>query len=176
VCAVDVGVGHDDHALVAQIIELELRAHLHAECEREIGQLLVAAHLLGAGAGDVQDFAAQRQDRLVSRERACLAEPPRGIAFDQEDFGVLLARARAIGELAGQAQLPRRRLAGDFLLLAPAHAVFRLPNAPIQQALRFLVCFQASDRTDRGRRSRRSSPLRSKPSGLWFGLRIAVRG
>ena len=48
--AVDVGVGHDDDALVAQRILVELVAGAAAERELEVGDFAVGADLVGGGA------------------------------------------------------------------------------------------------------------------------------
>ena len=62
--AVDIGVGHDDDPLVAEVLVAVARAGAGAERLDEIGELLVLRQLLLAGAGDVEDLAAERQDRL----------------------------------------------------------------------------------------------------------------
>ena len=62
--AVDVGVGHDDDPLVAQRILVELVAVAAAQCERQVGDLAVGADFVGGGAGDVEDLAADGEDRL----------------------------------------------------------------------------------------------------------------
>ena len=46
--AVDVGVGHDDHALVAQRVLVPFVARAAAQREGEVGDLAVGADLLGA--------------------------------------------------------------------------------------------------------------------------------
>ena len=62
--AVDIGVGHDDDLLVAQILFVEMRAGAAAERLDQIGELRVLRQLVLAGGGDVQNFAAQRQHGL----------------------------------------------------------------------------------------------------------------
>ena len=62
--AVDIGVGHDDDLLVAQVLVAIMRARPAAERLDEIGELLVLRELVLAGAGHVEDLAAQRQHRL----------------------------------------------------------------------------------------------------------------
>ena len=82
--AVDVGVGHDDDFLVAQLVFLVMRADAAAERLDEIGQLLVAGELVARGAGDVQDLAAQRQDGLVGAVARLLRRAACRIAFDDK--------------------------------------------------------------------------------------------
>ena len=62
--AVDVGVGHDDDLLVAQILLVIMRAGAAAERLHQIGELRVLRQLVLAGRRDVEDLAAQRQHRL----------------------------------------------------------------------------------------------------------------
>src|SRR3546814_17076527 len=62
--AIDVGVGHDDDTFVPQAVGVAILAHSAAEREREVGDFLIGANLVGAGAGDVHSLAADRQDRL----------------------------------------------------------------------------------------------------------------
>ena len=68
--AVDVGVGHDDDLVVAQVVDVEARPEADAERLGEVGDLLVAAELGRGGAEDVEDLAAQRQQRLGLAGRA----------------------------------------------------------------------------------------------------------
>ena len=72
----------------------------------------------------------------VSRARALLAEPPARIAFDDEDFGAGRRLDGAVGELAGQAQLARRRLAADLLFAPALQAVLGLVDRPFEQLRR----------------------------------------
>ncbi len=48
--AVDIGVGHDDDALVAQLVVLVALARAAAQRLDQIGELLVLAQLVGGGA------------------------------------------------------------------------------------------------------------------------------
>ena len=85
--AVDVGVGHDDDALVAQILVAVARARAAAERLHQVGEFLVLLQLARRRAGDVQDLAAQRQDGLRVAVARLLGRAAGGVAFDQEDFG-----------------------------------------------------------------------------------------
>ena len=62
--AVDVGIGHDDDLLVAQILLVIMRAGAAAERLDQVGKLRVLRQLVLAGGGDVENFPAQRQHRL----------------------------------------------------------------------------------------------------------------
>src|SRR3546814_1607078 len=93
--------------------------------------LLVAGELVGRGAGDVQGLAAQRQHGLGLAVARLLGRAARRIALDEEDLGTGGGAARAVGELARQAQLAGRRLAGEVLRTALALALLR----PFQHAL-----------------------------------------
>ena len=62
--AVDVGVGHDDDLLVAQILVVIVRAGAAAERLDQIGKLGVLRQLVLAGRGDVENLAAQWQHGL----------------------------------------------------------------------------------------------------------------
>ncbi len=55
VCAVDVGVGHDNDAMVAQFREIELLTHRSADRGDQSAHLVVREHLIQAAALDVQD-------------------------------------------------------------------------------------------------------------------------
>ncbi len=62
--AVNIGVGHNDDARVAQIFLPVVRAGAATDGLHQIGELSVCRYLVARGGGDVQDLAAQRKDRL----------------------------------------------------------------------------------------------------------------
>ena len=94
---------------------------------------LVGADLVGGGGGDVEDLAADRQDRLGLAVARLLGRAAGAVAFDDEQFGARGIVIGAVGELAGQAQLARagRGLALD-LALGAALAAAR-PSARATQ-------------------------------------------
>ena len=100
--AVDVRIGHDDDAMVAQLGELEVVADAGAERGDQRADLVGAQDLVEARPLDVQDLAAQRQDRLEPPVAALLGRAAGGIALDQEQLGVRRIALLAVGELAGQ--------------------------------------------------------------------------
>ena len=117
--AVHVGVGHDDHLVVARLLDVELLADAGADRGDQRPDLLVREHLVDAVLLDVDDLAAQRQDRLGVAVAALLGRAAGGVALDDEDLGQRGVAHRAVGELAGQRRVLQRRLApGEVARLA----------------------------------------------------------
>ena len=117
--AVDVGVGHDDDLVVAQLVGGEfVGADAGAERGDQRADLLRRQHLVHARAFDVEDLAAQRQHRLEFAVAALLGGAAGGIALDDEQFGFGRVAFLAIGELARQRGDAERAFAGHFAGLA----------------------------------------------------------
>ena len=118
--AVDVGVGHDDDLVVAQLVGVELvAADAGAERGDQRADLLAAQHLVEARALDVEDLAAQRQHRLEFAVAALLGGAAGRVALDDEEFGLGRIALLAVGELAGQrGDVERALAAGQFARLA----------------------------------------------------------
>src|SRR5580704_4965058 len=90
--AVDIGIGHDDDLVVAQLVGIEvLAARITADARAERcdqrADLLRGEHLVEAGALDIEDLAAQRQHRLVFPRTPLLRRAAGGIALDEEQLG-----------------------------------------------------------------------------------------
>ena len=129
--AVDVGVGHDDDAVVAQRRRRRSPCGCRSRARGSRSAISVLARILSAVAlATLRILPRIGRIAWVLRSRACLALPPALIALDDEQLGLAVAFARAVGELAGQAQLARvgRGLALD-LALGLARAAAR-PSAP----------------------------------------------
>ena len=84
--AIDIRVGHDDDLFVAKVLFLVMRSGAASERLDKIVELLIARELVAGGAGDIQNFAAQRQDRLVSAIARLLGGAAGGITFDDKEF------------------------------------------------------------------------------------------
>ena len=141
--AVDVGVGHDDDPLVTQAVVVVVRAGTATQCQNEILDFLVLAHLVGGGAGHVEDLAAQRQDGLGLPVPCGLGRAAGRVALDQEDFGTDGRGTRAVGQLARQTKLAGGGLALLLAILAAAQALVGLGDHVFQQDVAgFLVADQ----------------------------------
>ena len=109
--AVHIGVGHDDDALIAQIARGYFApVPQPSACTRSLSSWFCCS-LPAPRAGHVQDLAAQGQDRLGGAVARLLGAAAGAVAFHQEDFGAFRRVTRAVGQLAGQAQLAGGRLA-----------------------------------------------------------------
>ena len=110
--SVDVGVRHDDDAVVAQLLDVEiLGADAAAERRDHRLDFVGAEHLVEARPLDVQDLALDRQDRLEPAIAALLGRAAGRLAFDDVDLGLRGIALLAVGELAGQRAAVERALA-----------------------------------------------------------------
>src|SRR3546814_10691304 len=112
VAAVHIGVGHDDDLVVAQLIDVELVAtDAGAERRYQSPDLLRRQHLVEARPLDIQDFAAQRPDRLVLAVPPLLGRAAGRVALDDEELGLRRIAFLAVRPLAGQRGGVERALA-----------------------------------------------------------------
>ena len=99
--AIHIGIGHDEHFIVAQLGDIELVTNAAAQCQHNGHQLVVAVNFIGAGLFHVQHLAPQRQDGLNGRITAHLGGTACRIALDDEDFGAAGVFFAAVCQLAG---------------------------------------------------------------------------
>ena len=62
--AVDIGIGHDDDLVIAELQRVEVLADARAERRDDGLELVVAVDLVGARLLDIQHLAPQGEDRL----------------------------------------------------------------------------------------------------------------
>src|SRR5690606_24446766 len=117
--AVDVRVGHDDDAVVAQLVDVEVGPDAGAQGGDQRGDLFAGQQPVEARLFDVQHLAAQRQDGLELTVAALLGGAAGRVAFHDVEFaqgGILFL---AVGQLSGQARAFEDALAaGHFAGLA----------------------------------------------------------
>jgi hypothetical protein len=114
--AVDVGVGHQDDAVVAQLLGLVVvLADAGAERGDQGGDLLALQQLVEARLLDVEDLALERQDRLELAVAALLGRAACGVALDEVELAQRGVLFLAVGELAGQADAVEHALAARHL-------------------------------------------------------------
>ncbi len=118
VAAVHIGVGHDDDFLIAEFGGIEVVADAAAQGLDEDADFFKAQDFVEAGFFDVDDFAFEGEDGLILDVASLGGGATCGIAFDDEEFGVV-ALTLAIAEFGGHgAGFEGGFAAGEFAGLA----------------------------------------------------------
>ncbi len=108
---VHVRIGHDDHAVVAQSVDVEVVGpDPRAQRRDERLDLLTGDHLVEAGLLDVQDLPFKRQDRLVSAVAPLLGGAARALALDDEQLALRGILLLAVGEFPREGRTVQRPL------------------------------------------------------------------
>src|SRR5450759_1858601 len=102
-----IGIGHQHDLVIARLGQVEVLADAGAEARDEGLDLVVGQHLVDAGLLDVEDLAADRQDRLVVRVAATNRGTTCGVTLDDEDLADRGVVALAVPKLAGQPAGPQ---------------------------------------------------------------------
>ncbi len=124
--AVHVRVGHDDDAVVAQLVGVEIVAAALARFGRGLADagaqgrdqgddFVAGQQLFVAGLFHVQDLAAQRQDGLELAVATLLGGAAGGVTLDDVDLAQRRVLFLAVGQLAGQAHAVEHALAARHL-------------------------------------------------------------
>ena len=137
VAAVDVGIGHNNHAAVTQLIEVQRLAVVfgsdrHAERSEDIADLLVLEDPVLHRLLDIQYLTPQRHDSLKIPVAALFGRTACGIALDEENLGLIAIARRAVGQLTGQPRSGQHR----FALHEFARLAGRMPGRGGQDHLR----------------------------------------
>src|SRR5829696_6497974 len=98
VAAVDVGVGGDDHLVVADLLEVEVLAEAGADGLDHGPHLGVLQHLVDAGPLDVQELAPDGEQRLDAGVAGPDGRAAGGVALDHEQLGLARVARRAVAE------------------------------------------------------------------------------
>ena len=108
-CAVDVGVGHDDDAVIAQLCNVEVviaraaarLADAGSKCRDQREYFVAGQQLLIPRLLDIQNLPAQGKNRLKLAVASLLGRAARRVTLDDIDFAQRRVLFLAIGELAG---------------------------------------------------------------------------
>ena len=120
VCSIDIGIGHDDHLVVADLRQVEgfgviLRTEGYTQCGEYITYFLALKHLVLHSLLDVEDLTAQREDSLVYSVATCLGCTACGVTLDEEEFALGRIFGCAISKFAGESSTAERGLAENRL-------------------------------------------------------------
>jgi hypothetical protein len=108
---VDIRVGHDDDLVVAGLADVELGADAASDGSHQRLDLDTREHAVEARALDVQDLAANRQNRLGLARATLLCGAARRVALHDEELGARGIGLLAVRELARQAVIGEGALA-----------------------------------------------------------------
>ena len=100
---VDIGIGHQDDLVVPKLGEVELIVDSGAQGGDDGLDFGVLQHPVDAGLLDVDDLAAQWQDRLEHRVAAALSRAAGRVTLHHIQLALLGIGGTAVGQLAGQA-------------------------------------------------------------------------
>src|SRR5688572_28954974 len=124
VLAVDVGVRHQDDLVIAELRQVELVVDAGAEGSDHRLDLVVLEDPVDARLLDVDDLAADRQDRLEHRVAPRLGRTTGRVALDDVDLRVARVGGAAVGQLA------RQRVVGEQVLAGKLAGVLRRAPSP----------------------------------------------
>ena len=83
--AIDVSIGHDDDLVVAQLFDVKFFfANPRTQCRDQGTDLVGGQHLVETGPFNIEDLAAQGQNRLIATMTALFSRATRGITLHQE--------------------------------------------------------------------------------------------
>jgi hypothetical protein len=129
---VDIGICHDDDAMVPQFFEIELvRPDTAADRSDQRLDLSVAQEFVEPRLFNVQQLTADRQDRLIPAVAALLGGTAGGVTLNDLDFALGWVPFRTVRQLAGQREpvesaFPLGQLTGTLGGFAAARSQQRL--------------------------------------------------
>ena len=113
---IDVGIGHDDNLIVAQLVDVGIlrvftvNAEAHTDTLDDVHHRLCLEHKVPLNLFHVQDLTTQGQDGLEVAVAALLGRTTSGVTLDEEDLTLLGILVGAVGQLTRQATTRHRVL------------------------------------------------------------------
>src|SRR5436190_6770056 len=113
VCAIDVGVGHDDDPVVAKLGRVEALADPRTESDDQRADVLAREDLVEARLLDVEQLAPERQDGLVAPVPALLGRAAGRVTLDEIELAPSRVTLLAVRQLARKRHPVERALSDD---------------------------------------------------------------
>ena len=119
VSTIDIGIGHDNHLVIAEFAQIGSLAILgstdsNTEGTEDIGDFLALEHLVVHSLLHVEDFTAERKDSLILWVTALLSRTAGRITLDEEQFAVFGIAGGTVGEFARETATGEHRFALHF--------------------------------------------------------------
>ena len=108
-CAVNIGIGHDDNLVIPELLLVEVVRNACAERHYNGAELIVADNLVESALFNVEHFSPKGKNRLDSSVSSLFGGAACGVSLNDEKLcyrGVLF---RAVGKLSGQGVAFKRR-------------------------------------------------------------------
>ena len=112
---VNVSIGHDDDAVVAGSIRVEILTDIRTDSGNERRNGVGRKRAVQASALDVQNLTAQGHDGLIFAVASLFSRPTCGIALNNKDFGIGRILARTVSQLSRQAERIKNTLTARHL-------------------------------------------------------------
>ena len=115
--SIDISIGHDNHFLVAQLVDVgfltvfTIESEADTQCLDDVVHLVAFEGFVPHGFLYVQNLTAQGQDGLEGTVTALLGRAACRVTLDEEQFAFFGILAGAVGQLAGHASTSHGRLA-----------------------------------------------------------------
>ena len=93
-------IGHDNHFIIPQIVQIKAGAQPHPQRLGKIVNLLVCANFIAGGPQNIQNFTAQWQQGLGFAVAGHFGRSAGAVPFDQEQLGAGPVGRRTIHQLA----------------------------------------------------------------------------
>ena len=93
-------IGHDNHFIIPQIVQIKAAAQPHPQRLGKIINLLVCANFIAGSSQNIQNFTPQGQQRLSFAVAGHFSRSAGAIPFDQEQLGAGPVGRRTIHQLA----------------------------------------------------------------------------
>ena len=103
VTSVNICIGHDDDAAIAQLGMIEVFADAALQGLNECSDFLKSKDLVEPCSLHIQELSAQRQDRLTNMVAPTLGTSACAVTFNNEQFGLVHITRRAVGEFVRHA-------------------------------------------------------------------------
>ena len=100
--AVDIGIGHDNDFVVAELADIKVIMHAAAESRDHRADFFIGVNSFFSCLFDIENLAAQRKNRLRCTASRGFRGASRGISLDQKDFTFLRILVRTVCQLSGQ--------------------------------------------------------------------------
>ena len=108
-CAVNIGIGHDDNLVIPELLLVEVVCNSCAERHYNGTQFIVADNLVKSALFNIEHFSPKGKNRLDSSVSSLFGGAACGVSLNNEKLCYRGVFFRAVGKLSGQRVAFKRR-------------------------------------------------------------------